>query len=450
MKKRRWWLIPIIAAAVLAVLTIPIVLKCNDGGTVEYRALTYTLVQWNRLQESGSNYQATRFYPLSLFQSLDDLWEREKAQESDPPADSRTEDRTFRATVLKIEGDFLTVEPLTGEEERQSSDVITLAAPSGTETELLQPGCTVEITYDGRIMETYPAKIFADSVSLAGACRDVDYTAPWLSEADTSPLATDGVNTVDVRIVAIYKNCFFARYVVPMPTLLKINGALEENWCIGDQVQVTMTDALYQTETQRIEGTLRTVGTSDFQLEEGKAYKPVIYLYPPQETEVSVRLALDGALTCTYPAYKDGWQVIARPNGTLTDAAGQEYSYLYWEGTLHTPYDFAEGFCVKGSDTAAFLESALAQLGLNRREANEFIVYWLPQMEHNPYNLIAFQTSAYTDAAQLQIDPAPDTLIRVFMAYRPLQAPSTIPPQTLTAPQREGFTVVEWGGAIVR
>ena len=54
------------------------------------------------------------------------------------------------------------------------------------------------------------------------------------------------------------------------------------------------------------------------------------------------------------------------------------------------------------------------------------------------------------DAARLQIDPAPDTLIRVFMAYRPLKAPQTVPPQTLTAPRREGFTVVEWGGALVR
>ena len=43
-----------------------------------------------------------------------------------------------------------------------------------------------------------------------------------------------------------------------------------------------------------------------------------------------------------------------------------------------------EGFCVKGEDTAAFLEDALSKLGLNRKEANEFIVYWLPLMEQNP------------------------------------------------------------------
>ena len=97
-------------------------------------------------------------------------------------------------------------------------------------------------------------------------------------------------------------------------------------------------------------------------------------------------------------------------------------------------------------NTAAFLETALADLGLNRREANEFIVYWLPLMEQNPYNLIAFQTDAYTDAAKLSISPSPDTLIRVFMAFQASDTFTDIPAQTLTAPDRIGFTAVEWGG----
>lgn len=104
------------------------------------------------------------------------------------------------------------------------------------------------------------------------------------------------------------------------------------------------------------------------------------------------------------------------------------------------------GFCVKGEDTAVFLEQALAQLGLTRREANEFIVYWLPLMERNPYNVISFQTDAYTQAAGLHIDPAPDTLIRVFMAWQSSDSFVKLPAQALTAPARTGFTVVEWGG----
>ena len=180
----------------------------------------------------------------------------------------------------------------------------------------------------------------------------------------------------------------------------------------------------------------------------GKDAKPVIYLYPEEETAVTVGLDYGGTLTCTYPAAQDGvWTVTASPDGTLRDEEGQEYSYLFWEGTCAVSYDFSEGFCVSGADTAAFLEEALSSLGLNRREANEFIVYWLPQMEQNPYNLISFQAEAYTDHARLEISPRPDSVLRVFMAWKALDEPVELPAQTLPAFVRTGFTVVEWGGA---
>ena len=58
------------------------------------------------------------------------------------------------------------------------------------------------------------------------------------------------------------------------------------------------------------------------------AEKPVIYLYPEQETAVSVSLNYDGTLTATYPAYENGWHITAEPDGTLYDETGAEYSYL--------------------------------------------------------------------------------------------------------------------------
>ena len=177
---------------------------------------------------------------------------------------------------------------------------------------------------------------------------------------------------------------------------------------------------------------------------------PVLYLYPEEEMEVTVTLDFDGTLTSTYPAYGDGWTVTARPDGTLTNpATGREYYCLFWEGITEAEYDFSTGFCVAGEDTAAFLEDALDRLGLTEREADEFIIYWLPKLEGNPYNLLSFQTDAYTNSAALTIDPAPDTLIRVFLAWKGLDAPVEVEPQKLTAPERAGFTAVEWGGAEV-
>ena len=189
--------------------------------------------------------------------------------------------------------------------------------------------------------------------------------------------------------------------------------------------------------------------TACVQQEECSA-KPVIYLYPEQETTVSVSLDYAGTLTATYPAYEDGWRVTAEPDGTLYDENGNEYSYLFWEGENNTDYDFSKGFCVAGADTADFLREKLAEIGLTPREYNEFIVYCLPKMQDNPYNLISFQSEAYTDAAKLDIDPTPDSVLRVFMAWKPLGRPQTIEPQTFTPFARDGFTVVEWGGCEVK
>ena len=161
--------------------------------------------------------------------------------------------------------------------------------------------------------------------------------------------------------------------------------------------------------------------------------KPVIYLYPEETMDVCVSLSYGGTLTTTYPKYDE-----------TTD------SYLFWEGTSNIDYDLTHGYVVKGADTAAFLQSTLSRMGLLPREYNEFIVYWLPYMEQNPFNLITFQTEAYTENAQLTIVPKPDSVLRVFMAFRALDAWMDVEAPILPQFERTGFTVVEWGGCEVR
>ena len=175
--------------------------------------------------------------------------------------------------------------------------------------------------------------------------------------------------------------------------------------------------------------------------------KPAVSLYPKRATKVHVKLHYTGTLTCTYPEYKDGWTVWATPEGILTDENGREYNYLFWEGASQGDWDMSRGFVVAGADTADFLERTLARLGLNDREAGDFITYWLPRMQGNPYNLVTFQTDAYTEKAQLEITPEPDSVLRVFMVFQPLKEPVSIPEPELLGFERKGFTVIEWGGA---
>ena len=162
-----------------------------------------------------------------------------------------------------------------------------------------------------------------------------------------------------------------------------------------------------------------------------------------------VNLFLDGEITCTYPKLNECWDVIAEPDGTLTDKKGKHYNYLFWEGITHKPMDFSTGFCVAGKDVEEFLQDKLSYMGMNEKEINDFMVYWLPQMQDNSYNIISFQKQNYVETAVLDVTPAPDTSIRVFMAWKKSANKVDIKPQQLDKIERKGFTLVEWGGGEV-
>lgn len=436
MKKKIW--IPIVIV-LIAVLFIPIPSGVyKDGGTREYTALTYKVVDWNRLTDDGSTYSATKvyFFPNN-FRSIDNLWYKEEPNV----------EHSFVATILEINGSSVTVQPVENSAVLMSADKVSFGT-SDLEKIEVEVGSVVKVTYKGGVMESYPAQVNATSWQLSDDLRHMECTEQWL---DKNKAEKVDYNFFDhIRITKIYSNCFFASPVIPMPYKIKLNGKLSEEWCVGDQITCTYENTYYDQKNERVEADMLTVQASDWQPEPNVAYKPVIYLYPEKETDVSVELTLDGRLTCTYPKYSEGWVVTAAPDGTLTDKNGQTYNYLYWEGETYAKYDMSKGFCVKGKDTAAFLEGALEQLGLTRREANEFIVYWLPHMEQNPYNIISFQTDAYTNAAELKVSPEPDTLIRVFMAWKKADSYIPLPEQDLSAVQRSGFTVVEWGGTEIQ
>lgn len=181
--------------------------------------------------------------------------------------------------------------------------------------------------------------------------------------------------------------------------------------------------------------------------------KPIIYLYPTEETEIIAELGYPEKITCSYPKYTTGWQVLAKPNGDLIDLNTKRNLYsLYYESTNVVKFKVEkDGFVVSGTDVAEFLEDKLAILGLNEREAEEFIVYWLPRLQENKYNYIRFATMEEINANMpLTFSTEPDTLIRVLMTYKGLSKPIDVQEQKLEAPERSGFVAVEWGGTEIK
>ena len=139
---------------------------------------------------------------------------------------------------------------------------------------------------------------------------------------------------------------------------------------------------------------------------------------------------------------------MASPDGTLSDG-NHDYYALYWEEVGNHPITFKEGFYVEAKDAIKFLEEKLNIIGLNSREANEFIMYWLPILERNQKNLVYFElTDERNEYNKLNITPKPDSLLRIAIHVKKVDHQVNIKEQKLKSFKRTGFTAVEWGGTI--
>ena len=226
-------------------------------------------------------------------------------------------------------------------------------------------------------------------------------------------------------------------YFIAIPTNMPVGTEIEYRQC-------------YTTEEIK---NLQNYGNAKGSILSQGAYKPIIYLYPENEIQINVKLGYPELATCVYPEYdlKSGWNVLAKPNGDLIDFNTNRNLYaLYYESKKE--YNVTdEGFVVKREDTVKFLEEKLAILGLNDREAEEFIIYWLPKLQENEYNYIRFASmDEINENMPLEFSQQPDTLIRILMTYKGLNAPIQVKEQNLEKIERKGFTAVEWGGSEIK
>jgi hypothetical protein len=190
---------------------------------------------------------------------------------------------------------------------------------------------------------------------------------------------------------------------------------------------------------------------SEARSNEERCLKPIIYLYNYDTSNVKVELSRPDAITCSYPKYTTGWEVYA--DGPKLIAGDKELYSLYYEseapGLVYENFNKGDGFLVKGEDAAEFLDEQLSLLGLDYKEREEFIIYWLPKLERNEYNHIYFSLLEEINMIQeLTVTPAPTQFIRVNMIFEAVDADYKVNEQKLDKFERNFAerTVVEWGG----
>ena len=181
-----------------------------------------------------------------------------------------------------------------------------------------------------------------------------------------------------------------------------------------------------------------------------KVKKPIIYLYPEKPMDISIQINMknNNKFIVVYPKFNkenNTWNVHAKPNGEII-INDKTYPYLFWEAQSYLKVEINEGFIVKDEDAENFLEEKLKIFGLNDKESTDFITFWLPILLDNKLSVCTFQTKEYYENFELNIEPKPDTLIRIFLFIKKVNTPIAIKEQKLEKIERRGYTVVEWGG----
>ena len=231
--------------------------------------------------------------------------------------------------------------------------------------------------------------------------------------------------------------------------ILTLQFTKEEIGVVGD---VTSTLYFIELDKQYTEQTINVVVNDINNSKPNVAYKPIIYIYPKQEQNVKVTLGSSDKLLVSYPVYNNGWNVLAKKDGTLIDnKTNRELYSLYYESENNINFKIEnEGFVISNEEIIPFLEEKLEILGLNPREQEEFIIYWLPILQKNNYTYIRFATNEeINNNMPLQVEPAPDTMIRVLMTFKGLEEKINVKEQQLQKVTRNGYTVVEWGATII-
>ena len=166
--------------------------------------------------------------------------------------------------------------------------------------------------------------------------------------------------------------------------------------------------------------------------------------------DITIKLNIKKSMkiSVVYPKFNDInniYKVKAKPNGDII-LNNKKYPYLFYELDSYIFPSHNEGFIVKDEEAETFLENKLKILGLNEKESTDFITYWLPVLLKNKMSLCTFQNDVFLNNFELNINPKPDTLIRIFLSIKKIDSIPNIKEQKLEKIERKGYTVVEWGG----
>ncbi|EDR29226.1 hypothetical protein EDI_237900 [Entamoeba dispar SAW760] len=196
--------------------------------------------------------------------------------------------------------------------------------------------------------------------------------------------------------------------------------------------------------------------------------KPVILIYDDtikEKEEFCCHLELNDAIDigATYPnpriikedntkkAYE--WKGTYCSDGVsncVIEINNKHFDYLFWEGVCLKKEEFkGKEVGITHENISNELEVLLKKLGMNEREINDFIVYWIAKLNKNYYKVTICDSSYDNEIAQLKISGFNQTH-RIALKFEEVENINNLPTiDSVEERQRPtGKYVIEWGGII--
>ena len=173
--------------------------------------------------------------------------------------------------------------------------------------------------------------------------------------------------------------------------------------------------------------------------------KPAVYLYPEKDMQVNVSVGVNGLIIKSIPEYNTGWRVYTTPDGRIDN----RYDYLFYEVLLFQPEKPHAGWVVAYDELENWFDTKLPEMGLNSKESSDLKEYWLNRLPKSDYYQIGLLSESYLEKNMLlSVTPAPRTVIRRMLYFKPLKTKISLNEPAIETKERRGFTVVEWGGIL--
>lgn len=149
MKKKRFGIVAVIL--VLVILLTPIRMNLKDGGSVRYKSIIYEITKIHQLAPETDGVKPyidgfeVKILGMEVFNNIND-------NESKPAS------VTFQAEILEVHDGYFLVKP---ESSWAINSADRIEVPMENMDPSLEPevGDIIEISYNGEILETYPARL---------------------------------------------------------------------------------------------------------------------------------------------------------------------------------------------------------------------------------------------------------------------------------------------------